>query len=74
VIDVLRLPTALRSSVARWRIASAPLSGAAGSGQMETIRIPTPGSVVRNISIDSARSRVWLALSGTGRIGKIELK
>jgi hypothetical protein len=41
---------------------------------METIRIPTPGSVVRNISVDSARSRVWLALSGTGRIGKIELK
>jgi hypothetical protein len=29
---------------------------------------------VRNISVDSARSRVWLALSGTGRIGKIELK
>jgi virginiamycin B lyase len=44
------------------------------SGQMETIRIPTPGSVVRNISVDSTRSRVWLALSGTGRIGKIELK
>jgi virginiamycin B lyase len=44
------------------------------SGQMESIKIPTPGSVVRNISVDSTHSRVWLALSGTGRIGKIELK
>jgi virginiamycin B lyase len=44
------------------------------SGQMETIRIPTAGSIVRNMAVDSARSRIWLALSGTGRIGKIELK
>ena len=44
------------------------------TGKTETIRIPTPGSVVRNISVDSTRSRIWLALSGTGRIGKIELK
>jgi virginiamycin B lyase len=44
------------------------------SGQMETIKIPTPGSIVRNMSVDSARGRIWLALSGTGRIGKIELK
>jgi virginiamycin B lyase len=44
------------------------------SGQMETIRIPTPGSIVRNMAVDSTRSRIWLALSGTGRIGKIELK
>jgi virginiamycin B lyase len=44
------------------------------SGQVETIKIPTPGSIVRNISVDSTRSRVWLALSGTSRIGKIELK
>jgi streptogramin lyase len=36
--------------------------------------IPTPGSIVRNMSVDSTRSRIWLALSGTGRIGKIELK
>jgi hypothetical protein len=42
--------------------------------KMETIKIPTPGSIVRNISVDSTRSRVWLALSGTNRIGKIELK
>jgi len=44
------------------------------SGQMETIKIPTPGSIVRNMSVDSTRSRIWLALSGTSRIGKIELK
>jgi virginiamycin B lyase len=42
--------------------------------KMETIRIPTPGSIVRNMSVDSTRSRIWLALSGTNRIGKIELK
>ncbi|HKC80504.1 MAG TPA: hypothetical protein VKB91_04870 [Gemmatimonadaceae bacterium] len=42
--------------------------------KMETIKIPTPGSIVRNISVDSTRSRIWLALSGTNRIGKIELR
>jgi virginiamycin B lyase len=44
------------------------------SGQMETIKIPTPGAIVRNMSVDSTRGRIWLALSGTSRIGKIELK
>jgi virginiamycin B lyase len=44
------------------------------TGKPETIRIPTQGAVVRNMSVDSTRSRIWLALSGTGRIGKIELK
>jgi virginiamycin B lyase len=44
------------------------------SGKMETIGIPTPGSIVRNMSVDSTRNRIWLALSGTGRIGRIELK
>jgi virginiamycin B lyase len=44
------------------------------TGKMETIKIPTPGSIVRNMSVDSTRSRIWLALSGTSRIGKIELK
>ena len=42
--------------------------------KMETIRIPTAGSIVRNISVDSTRDRIWLALSGIGRIGKIDLK
>jgi hypothetical protein len=41
---------------------------------METIKIPTSGSILRNMSVDGTRSRIWLALSGTGRIGKIELK
>lgn len=45
------------------------------SGRTETVvKIPTVGSIVRNMSVDSARGRVWLALSGVGRIGKIELK
>ncbi len=42
--------------------------------KMETVKIPTPGSIVRNMSVDSTRSRVWLAESGVGRIGKIELR
>jgi hypothetical protein len=40
---------------------------------METVRIPTPGCVVRHIVTDTLRKRVWLALSGTGRIGRIDL-
>ncbi|MEP6551385.1 MAG: cytochrome C, partial [Gemmatimonadales bacterium] len=44
------------------------------SQKMEVTKIPTPGSVVRNMAVDSTRGRIWLALSGTGRIGKIELK
>jgi virginiamycin B lyase len=44
------------------------------TGKTETATIPTPGSIVRNMSVDSTRNRVWLALSGTSRIGKIELK
>ena len=43
------------------------------TGRMETVRIPTPGAIVRNMSVDSTRHRVWLALSGTQRLGKIEL-
>ena len=43
------------------------------SGRMESIRIPTAGSTVRHISIDRTRGRLWLALSGTGRLGKIDL-
>jgi len=36
--------------------------------------IPTPGSVVRNMAVDSSRARLWLALSGTQRLGRIDLK
>jgi virginiamycin B lyase len=41
--------------------------------QMETIPIPTTGAIVRNIAVDPVRRRIWLALSGTGRIGMIDL-
>lgn len=43
------------------------------TGKMETIPIPTKGAIVRNIAVDSTRRRIWLALSGTGRIGLIDL-
>ncbi len=40
--------------------------------KFETVPIPTPGAVVRHIAVDFERSRMWLALSGTGRIGRID--
>src|SRR2546425_1093630 len=40
----------------------------------ETVKIPTPGSVVRNMAVDSTRARLWLALSGVQRLGRIDLK
>jgi len=40
---------------------------------METFAIPTPGCVVRHMVLDRTRHRLWLALSGTGRIGRIDL-
>ncbi|HYR30880.1 MAG TPA: hypothetical protein VEO93_03090, partial [Gemmatimonadales bacterium] len=40
---------------------------------MSAVAIPTPGATVRNMAVDSARARLWLALSGTGRIGRIDL-
>ena len=42
--------------------------------KMEVVKIPTSGAVVRHMVTDIPRKRIWLALSGTGRIGKIELK
>jgi virginiamycin B lyase len=41
--------------------------------KMQTVAIPTPGAIVRNMSVDSTRARIWLALSGTQRLGKIEI-
>jgi virginiamycin B lyase len=41
--------------------------------RMETVPIPTPGCVVRHMVTDTERRRLWLALSGTGRIGRIDL-
>jgi virginiamycin B lyase len=43
------------------------------TAHMQTMAIPTRGAVVRNMSVDSTRARVWLALSGTQRLGMIEL-
>ena len=39
----------------------------------ETVAIPTRGSTVRNVAVDMPRRRIWLALSGTGRLGLIQL-
>jgi virginiamycin B lyase len=41
--------------------------------KMEVVPIPTPHAIVRHMETDSTRHRIWLALSGTGRLGKIEL-
>jgi virginiamycin B lyase len=41
--------------------------------RMETVKIPTSGSVVRNVSVDAKRRVVWLAESGVQRLGKLEL-
>jgi hypothetical protein len=37
------------------------------------VKIPTSGSVVRNVSVDARRNIIWLAESGIQRIGKLEL-
>jgi len=37
------------------------------------VQIPTKGAIIRNMAVDSARGRIWLALSGTGRIGRIDV-
>jgi streptogramin lyase len=42
--------------------------------KMEVVPIPTRGSVVRNVTVDSARNRLWIAESGVSRIGRIDLK
>ena len=42
-------------------------------GSMERIGIPTRGAIVRHMVVDQARGRIWLALSGTGRIGRIDV-
>jgi virginiamycin B lyase len=41
--------------------------------KMEVVAIPTRGSVVRNVTVDSARHRLWIAESGVSRIGRIDL-
>jgi streptogramin lyase len=41
--------------------------------RMETVSIPTASPVVRHMVSDDRRRVLWLALSGTGRIGRIRL-
>jgi len=42
--------------------------------KMEVVEIPTRGSVIRNVTIDSTRHRLWIAESGVSRLGRIDLK
>ena len=37
------------------------------------VKIPTSGSVVRNIAADPKRRCLWLALSGVGKLAKLDL-
>jgi len=39
----------------------------------QTVPIPTGGAIVRHMVTDWTRGRLWLALSGTRRIGKVQL-
>jgi virginiamycin B lyase len=39
----------------------------------DTFRIPTPNAIVRHMVSDPERGRMWLALSGTRRIGRIDV-
>ena len=41
--------------------------------KFETVRIPTGGSVVRNMATDFKNRRVWLGLSGVGKIAYIDV-
>jgi virginiamycin B lyase len=41
--------------------------------KMDAVKIPTAGSVVRNVSVDAKRHIIWLAESGVQRLGKLEL-
>jgi virginiamycin B lyase len=43
------------------------------SQQFQTAPIPTAGATVRHMVTDFVRGRLWLALSGTQRLGKVEL-
>jgi virginiamycin B lyase len=44
------------------------------SEHMQPVPIPTRGSVVRNVTVDSTRWRLWIAESGVSRIGRIDLR
>jgi hypothetical protein len=40
---------------------------------MEVVPLPTRGAIVRHMVSDPSRKQIWLALSGTGRVGKLDL-
>jgi streptogramin lyase len=40
---------------------------------VHALEIPTEGATVRGMAVDARRRRVWLPLSGTHRIGRIDL-
>ena len=42
--------------------------------QMLVVPIPTRGSVIRNVTVDSVRGRLWIAESGVSRLGRIDLR
>lgn len=44
-----------------------------GTAKMSPIPVPTRGAVVRHMISDDVRGRLWLALSGTQRLGCIQL-
>ena len=44
-----------------------------GSEKSEAVEIPTRTTVVRHIALDPTRGRIWLALSGTHRLGRIDV-
>jgi streptogramin lyase len=41
--------------------------------EQDTYPIPTANAIVRHMVTDPERGRVWLALSGTHRIGRIDV-
>ena len=44
------------------------------TGATVVVPIPTRGSVIRNVSVDSTRGRLWIAESGVSRLGRIDLR
>ena len=44
------------------------------TGATLVVPIPTRGSVIRNVTVDSARGRLWIAESGVSRLGRIDLR
>jgi virginiamycin B lyase len=45
-----------------------------GTGASLVVPIPTRGSVIRNVSVDSTHGRLWIAESGVSRLGRIDLR